>query len=69
MYLLPLAAVFQDAGRVINGPVVFADRQIGALVLVHLNHQVVILELQLLKCPMGKKEELYTNLLSSDQPR
>ncbi len=38
MYLLPLAAVLQDAGRVIDGPVVFADRQVGALVLVDLNH-------------------------------
>lgn len=38
MYLLPLAAVVQDAGGVIDGPVVFADRQVGALVLVNLNH-------------------------------
>lgn len=37
-YLLPLAAVFQDTGGVIDGPVVFADRQVGALVLVHLDH-------------------------------
>lgn len=47
-YLLPLAAVLQDARCVVNGPVVFADRQVGALVLVHLNHQVVVLQLQLL---------------------
>ena len=38
MYLLPLAAVFQDAGCVIDGPVVFADRQVRALMLVHLDH-------------------------------
>lgn len=42
-YLLPLAAVLQDAGRVVNRLVVLAYRQVGALVLVHLNHQVVIL--------------------------
>lgn len=38
MYLLPLATVLQDAGGVIDGPVMFADRQVGALVLVHLDH-------------------------------
>lgn len=50
VYLLPLAAVRQDAGGVIDGPVMFADRQVGALVLVNLNHQVVILQLGLLSC-------------------
>lgn len=38
VYLLPLAAVLQDARGVIDGPVVFADRQVGALVQVNLNH-------------------------------
>lgn len=38
MYLLPLAAVLQDTRGVINGPVVFADREVGALMLVHLDH-------------------------------
>lgn len=55
VYLLPLAAVLQNAGGVINGPVVFADRQVRALVLVNLNHEVVVLQLQLLKCATGQK--------------
>lgn len=38
MYLLPLAAVLQDTRGVIDGPVVFADREVGALMLVHLDH-------------------------------
>lgn len=57
MYLLPLAAVLQDAGGVIDGPVVFADRQVGALVLIDLNHQVVVLQLRLLSCSLDKKKK------------
>ena len=55
MYLLPLAAVLQDARGVINSPVVFANRKVGALMLVHLNHQVIVFQLRLLKCPEGQK--------------
>lgn len=72
MYLLPLAAVLQDAGGVIDGPVVFANRQVGALVLVDLNHQVVVLQLRFLSGSLHKGEKLvfsYTNLLSSDPPK
>ena len=47
-YLLPLGIVLQNAGSVVDGPEVFTDGQVGSLVLVHLNHQVVILQLQLL---------------------
>lgn len=61
MYLLPLAAVLQDAGGVVNGPVVFADRQVGALVLVYLNHQVVVLQLGLLGCSLDKREKLVSS--------
>ncbi len=50
VYLLPLAAFLQDAGGVIDGPEVFADRQVGALVLVHLDHEVVVLQLGFLSC-------------------
>lgn len=45
VYLLPLAAVLQDTRGVVDGPVVFADGQVGALVLIHLDHQVVVLQL------------------------
>lgn len=54
MYLLPLAAVLQDAGGVIDGPEVFADGQVGSLVLVDMNHQVVELQLGLLSCLFSK---------------
>lgn len=37
-YLLPLLTLCLNAGRVIDGSVVFTDRQIGPLVLVQLNH-------------------------------
>lgn len=47
-HLLPLAAVLQDARGVIDGTVMFADRQVWALMLVNLNHQVVVLQFQLL---------------------
>lgn len=45
MYLLPLAAVLQDTGGVIDGSIVFTDRQVRALMLVHLDHEVVVLQL------------------------
>lgn len=69
MYLLPLAAFLQDAGGVINGPVMFADRQVGALMQVHLNHQVVVLQLQLLKCPKGQKGRVSAQLHQTIQLR
>lgn len=48
-HLLPLGAVFQDARSVVNGPVVFAYGEVRAFVLIHLNHQIVVLQLGLLK--------------------
>lgn len=48
-HLLPLGAVLQDARRVVNGPVVFAYGEVRAFVLIHLNHQIVVLQLGLLK--------------------
>lgn len=45
LYLLPLAAFLQDAWGVVDGSVVLADGQVGALVLIHLDHQVVVLQL------------------------
>lgn len=44
-YLMPFATVFQDAGGVIDGTVVLADGEVGAFMLIHLDHQVVVLQL------------------------
>lgn len=44
-YLLPLGAVLQDAWSIINRPVVFAYGEVRAFMLVHLYHQIVVLQL------------------------
>lgn len=44
-HLLPLGAVLQDTRRVVNSPVVFAYGEVRAFMLVHLNHQIVVLQL------------------------
>lgn len=59
LYLLPLAAFLQDARGVVDGSVVLADGQVGALMLIHLDHQVVVLQLRLLQVfVLGKKRML-----------
>ena len=52
--LVSLVSVILDDLCVVDGPVVFTYGQIGALVLVQLDHQLIKLQLQLLTQQQGK---------------